>query len=75
MKNKTIIKLVQKLLLDLLSQCNDYQQGMFKRMYSHNDLDKPIQQVIQDMDPEKLEWAVTQVENTLSRESQGGQNG
>lgn len=69
MKNETLIKLCRKVLLDLLSQCNEYQQSIFKRMYSPKDLSKPIEKVVGGMDPEKIDWAVTQVENTLKKKS------
>lgn len=89
--NKTIVRLVRQLLMDLLSQCNESEHTLFKRMYSPKDLNKPIEGVVEDnlglqgatpsalgsayrgvvegMDVEKLDWAVTQVENTLKNKN------
>ena len=38
---------------------------IFKRMYSARDLKRPIDDVIKDLPEEKLDWALTQVQNTL----------
>lgn len=42
------------------------QQDVFKRMYSHQNLDKSIDAIIDDMPQERLAWATKQVENTRS---------
>ena len=51
-------------LLSLLLLRTEEQQFFFKRMYSHLDLDKDITLVVQDMDIEKIPWAIQQCENT-----------
>ena len=43
---------------------------LFKRMYSFQDLEKNIDAVVDEMDEEKLDWALTQVENSLAKEAQ-----
>ena len=63
--NKTLEESNRKILKDLLSQCTKPQQGMFKRMYSHENLELPIDKVVDNMDSSKLDLATTQVENTL----------
>lgn len=65
MKNETLISSAKNILKDLLNQCNEGQQLMFKRMYSHNNLELPINEVVDKMDPEKMDWAITQCEKTL----------
>lgn len=42
-------------------------QLTFKRMYSHKDLEKDIEAVVDDMPTDKLDWALTQVENSLKK--------
>lgn len=41
---------------------------IFKRMYSHNDLEKPIDDVVDKMEADKLDWAMQQVERSLINE-------
>ena len=42
---------------------------LFKRMYSHTDLDKNIDDVVDDMPADKLDWAMQQVQNSLYKEN------
>jgi len=39
---------------------------IFKRMYSHNDLLKDIDSVVNEMPVEKLDWAMQQIERTIT---------
>jgi hypothetical protein len=50
-----------------LSQCNEKQQLLFKRIYSHENIELPINEVVEKMPAEKLDWAMKQVSNTLSK--------
>lgn len=50
-----------------LSQCTDRQQEIFKRMYSHDDLSKPIDEVVDSMLEENLLWAASQIQRTLDK--------
>ena len=50
-----------------LSKCTEPQRHLFKQMYSHKNLDKPIDQVVDDMPEDKLDWAMQQVEATLRK--------
>ncbi len=52
-----------------LKLCNEKEQHMFKRMYSHKNLKLPINEVVDRMPEEKLDWAMQQVERTLSKKS------
>ena len=62
--NDTLQHYVRTQLKETLAQCTDAQQLMFKRMYSHHDLEKPIDQVVDAMPEDKLDWAMQQVERT-----------
>ena len=42
-------------------------QRVFKRMYSHKDLSKDINAVVDDMPEDKLDWAMEQVERSLAK--------
>lgn len=50
-----------------LAQCTEKQQHFFKRMYSHKDLSKSINDVVDDMPESKLENAMDQVIRTLAK--------
>lgn len=65
--NKAISNFARQQLKDGLAQCNDQQQMIFKRMYSHENLDRPINEVVDIMPDDKLDWAMQQVERTLTK--------
>ena len=48
-----------------LSQCTDRQQLLFKQMYSHDNLSTTIDDVVDKLPVEKLDWAMQQVEQTM----------
>lgn len=52
-------------LKQLLAQCTPGQHHVFRLMYSHKDLEKPIEKVVDDMPPERIDWAICQVETTI----------
>ena len=54
-------------LKELLAQCTEAQQLMFKRMYAHNNLDKPIDECVDLMDDSKIDWAISQCERTVEK--------
>jgi len=63
---KTACKeLGQQMLKDLLSECTEPQQLMFKRMYCHENLDLPINEVVDQISEDKIDWAITQCESTV----------
>lgn len=51
-----------------LNQCTEAQQLLFKRLYSHDNLDLSIDEVVDKMPDDKLNWAMQQVERTLAKE-------
>ncbi len=65
--NKTIENMIRTELKKLMVHCTEEQQLLFKRMYSYDNLELPIEDVIDTMDVDKLDWAFTQIENTLGR--------
>ena len=50
-----------------LAQCSDGEQLLFKRMYAHGNLDMPLSKIVNNMEPEKLDWAMDQVKRTLDK--------
>ena len=62
-----LIAFARSSLVDGLSLCTEPQQLIFKRMYSHEDLEKAINDVVNDMEPEKLETAMRQVRRTVTK--------
>jgi hypothetical protein len=40
---------------------------MFKRMYSNGNLDLTIDQAVDNMDPDKIDHAITQAERTIQK--------
>ena len=67
MKNKTIKNVAKEMLKELLAECNEGQQLMFKRMYCHKNLGLPINEVVDQMDDDKIDWAITQIERTIEK--------
>lgn len=50
-----------------LKQLPESWQLMFKRMYSHENINLDIDAVVDNMPDEKIDLALTQVENSLSK--------
>jgi len=50
-----------------LSQLPENFQLMFKRMYSHGNLELSIDTIVDNMPDEKLDWAMQQVERSLKK--------
>ena len=48
-----------------LAECTDAQQLLFKRMYSHKNLELSINQVVNNISEEKLNRAIEQVQKTI----------
>ena len=65
MKNQTLNNMAKNLLKKNLAECTPDQQMMFKRMYSHKNPELPIDEVVDKMPDDKIDWAMTQVERTL----------
>ncbi|MCG7904425.1 MAG: hypothetical protein JAY60_18610 [Candidatus Thiodiazotropha weberae] len=52
-----------------LANCTDGQREKFKLMYSHKDLTLPIDEVVDRMPEDNLDWAMQQVDRTLQKNS------
>lgn len=48
-----------------LLQTTEMQQLLFKKMYSHKNLNMPIEDVVDNLEAEKLDWAMQQVQRTI----------
>lgn len=62
-------RLYRKKILQGLMKLTPESQLLFKRMYSHKDLDKSLEEVVDLIPPLKLDWALNQVERTLEKAS------
>jgi hypothetical protein len=67
MQNQTLIEKGREILKELLSQCTEKQQRRFKQMYAYPHLDMPINEAVDRMDPNKIDCAISQCENTIRR--------
>ena len=65
--NNITLQFIRSTLKEGLAKCPEEWQMTFKRMYSHKDLDKPIDKVVDDMPDHRLDWAMTQVQNSLNK--------
>ena len=54
-------------LKDGLAQLPESHQKLFKRMYSHKNLDLDINLVVDQMSQDKLDWALGQVKRSLNK--------
>jgi len=48
-----------------LAECTEGERLVFKRMYSPNNLELPINDIVYQMKNNKLDWAIKQVEQTI----------
>lgn len=51
----------------ILSKLDDHNRYIFKRMYSHDDLEKDINLVVDNMPAKQLNWALQQCKNTYHK--------
>lgn len=65
--NKTFATSGRNILKELLSKCTEGQQLMFKRMYSNKNLELSINESVDNMDDDKIDWAITQCERTVEK--------
>ena len=65
--NDHIQKFARDFLKDNLVRCTEGQQHRFKQMYAHGKLDLTIDEVIDSMEDERLDWAMQQVQRTLDK--------
>lgn len=65
--NNTVSNFTRQQIKEGLKQLPDSWQTIFKRMYSHDNLDCDIETVVDNMPDGKLDWALSQVENSLKK--------
>lgn len=65
--NEELQQYARKCLKEKIITLSEAHQLLFKQMYSHNNLDLSIEEVIDNMNESKLDWAMKQVENTLKK--------
>jgi hypothetical protein len=65
--NELIRKESKRILKKLLSECTEGQQLIFKRMYSSRNLELSISDAVDQMDDNKLDLAISQVERTVEK--------
>lgn len=65
--NKTIQSTIRTMIKDLLSQCTLDQQSFFIRIYSHENQNLSIDEVIKNISDDKLEAAFSLCERTINK--------
>jgi hypothetical protein len=70
--NETFKKAGKDILKNLLSQCTEGQQMMFKKMYCHKHLDYPINDAVDQMEDDKIDWAISQCERSVEKNKLNG---
>ena len=58
-----------------LAKCPESQQFIFKRMYSHLNLDLDINEVVNKMSEDKLDWAMQQVQRSVDKNKSASKKG
>ncbi len=64
--NEALQNFARTRLKEGLAQCTEKQQHVFRRMYSPNDLERSMEDVVDRMPEDRLDWAMQQVEHTLA---------
>lgn len=67
--NKTLSEFARQQLKQNLAQCTQAQCHLFKQMYSYQNLELPINEAVDAMPDDKLDWAMQQVERTLEKKT------
>lgn len=67
MKNETFKEIEKAMLKEELSKCTSDQQLLFKRMYCHKNLEMSINDCVDQMPDDKIDWAFSQVQRTLQK--------
>ena len=57
----------RKILKELLSKLNEDNHLLFKRMYTPMNLDQSINDAVDKMEDNRIDWAISQCENTLKK--------
>ena len=65
--NETLELAAKQILKDLLAKCAEGEQLMFKRMYCHKNLEFSINDAVDQMDSDRIDFAITQCEATIEK--------
>ena len=65
--NDQLLQFARTTLKEGLAKLPESHQLLFKRMYSHGNLDADINDVVDSMPEEKVDWAMSQVQNSLNK--------
>ena len=65
--NKSVLDFTRQQIIDGLKQLPESWVKMFNRMYNSKNLDAPIEETVELMPDEKLDWALSQVENSIKK--------
>jgi len=65
--NKILQNYARSYLKENLKLLSEGHQHRFKQMYSHNNIELPIEDVVDQMDTDKLDWAMQQVQTSLNK--------
>jgi hypothetical protein len=65
--NKELEQFARQRIKEGLAKCTDDERMIFTRMYSPKNLSAPIGIVVDGVPVDRLDWAMTQVSNTLDR--------
>jgi len=63
--NNQLQDFARKQLKEGLAECTKEQQHLFKQMYCFHRLETPINEAVDAMPEDKLDWAMEQVRRTL----------
>ena len=65
--NEELAAFARKYLKENLPKCTEGEQHVFKQMYYPQHTDRSIDEAIDKMPDEKLDWAMSQLKNTLEK--------
>lgn len=71
--NNTLQEFARKTILAGLLKLPENEQLFFKRMYSHKNLDMPIELVVKGLPEVRLDWAMEQVRRSLEKKGGRGE--
>ncbi len=63
--NETIVVFAREQIKEGLAKLEDAHRLRFNRMYSHDNLQRPVNEVVDNMPEDKLNWALSQVERSM----------
>lgn len=55
----------KEILLKLLQKSTPHKKTMFKRMFSHGHLESPIETVVENIESDKIQFAISYLERTI----------